>query len=142
MKKQLFLIIVSAFISGCGIFLSPFNQQSYQYFIELKVLHIKFIETFTEDPVKLYDRNKVEEFYDIIDLKFREAVEYQKQIAEDETRLTAFNILREEFESNYNWLVEKETPYRTIFSQNLLEEISENYNSALKGELSRRNSNE
>ncbi len=138
MKKLASTTLILLLLQSCGLFLSPFDAQSYQYFIGLKVLHLKFIETFTESDGKVFDINKIDEFYNTIDIKFREAIEYQKQITEDKTRLTAFEILREEFEDNHNELTSGEELFSKLFANELLEEINENYNLAIKGELSRK----
>lgn len=138
MKKLVSTTLILLLLQSCGLFLSPFSAQSYQYFIELKVLHLKFIETFTQSGENEFDRKLIDEFYNIIDLKFREAIEYQNQITEDRTRLTAFEILREEFEDNYNELTSGEELFGEVYANQLWEEVDKNYNLAIKGELSRR----
>lgn len=142
MKKLVSIILALVLLQSCGLFLSPFSAQSYQYFIELKVLHLKFIESFTESDENEYNQPLIKEFYNIIDLKFREAIEYQAQVTEDNTRLTAFEILREEFEDNYNVLTSGVKLFSKVYAAELLNEINENYNIAIKGELSRRDTNE
>ena len=143
MKKIIPLVCILSFsFYSCGLFLSPFSAQSYQYFIQLKVIHLKFIETFTESEQNEYDINLIKEYHSIIDLKFREAIEYQQQVSEDATRLNAFIILREEFDDNYNELISTSKLFGGVYAKELIEEVSKNYNLAIKGETLRRNTNE
>lgn len=139
MKKLVSIILALVLLQSCGLFLSPFSAQNYQYFIELKVLHLKFIESFTESDENEYNQPLIKEFYNIIDLKFREAIEYQAQVTQDNTRLTAFTILREQFEDDFGYLLEGNEYFDGITSELLMKQVNTNYNLAIKGELSRRN---
>lgn len=142
MKKITSIIIILLSLQSCGLFLSPFSAQSYQYFIQLKVIHLKFIETFTKSEQNEYDVKLIKEFHNIIDLKFREAIEYQQQVSEDATRLNAFIILREEFDDNYNHLISTSKLFGEVYAKELIKEVSINYNLAIKGETLRRKANE
>jgi predicted metalloendopeptidase len=106
---------------------------------ELKVLHIKFIETFTKGEDHNYNKEKINDFYNTIDIKFREALEYEKQVTNDRTRLTAFEILYEEINANYKTLIDNGDLFSKPFSEELIGEVEKNYDLAIKGELSRRN---
>lgn len=139
MKKLVSITLALVLLQSCGLFLSPFDAQGYRYFIELKVLHQKFIETFTQTDDNEFDKTAVNDFYNIIDLKFREAIEYQAQVTQDNTRLTAFSILREQFEDDFSYLTEGNAYFDGITSELLMKQVNTNYNLAIKGELSRRN---
>lgn len=137
MKKLLILVFSALTLSSCSL-LSPFNAQSCKYFVELKVLHIQFLKTFTASDNKIYDRREIDEFYYSIDIKFSEALEYEAHTSNDHNRLTALNILREEFDGNYNALIEDGKLFDKSFSQKTVEIISVNYDLAIRGELARR----
>jgi len=134
------LIIALLFFSyGCGLFLSPYSVVSYNNFTNLKAFHLKFIDDFTNAPDKIYNQNKIDEMYNFGDLRFREALEYEKQRESDETRINAFEILYEQFEADYKHLINKQKLYSNAFAEELKGELEKNYNLAIKGELSRRN---
>lgn len=138
--KNITLLFLFFNLTSCGLFLSPYSQHSYINFTQLKVLHIKFIETFTETGDNEYELEKLKEFYDEIDIKFREAIEYEKQVTDDNTRLEAFEILYDEFNANYNQLISLGSLFSIAFSEEIKGEVEKNYNLAIEGELSRRNS--
>jgi len=137
MKKLLILVLSALTLSSCS-FLSPFSAQSCKYLVELKVLHIQFLKTFTISDNKAYDRREIDEFYNTVDNKFSEASEYAAQVSNDHNRLKALNILREEFNENYKALVEDGKLFDESFSQKTQEIISGSYDLAIKGELARR----
>lgn len=137
MKKLLILILSALTLSSCS-FLSPFNAQSYKYFVELKVLHIQFLKTFTISDNKIYDRREIDEFYNAVDIKFSEALEYEAHSSNDHNRLIALNILREELTENYKALVEDRKLFDKPYSQKTIEIVSGNYDLAIKGELARK----
>jgi hypothetical protein len=137
-RKIIFFSFLFTFYS-CGLFLSPYSPHSYSNLTQLKVLHIKFIETFTKGDDREFNKEKIDDFYNTIDIKFREALEYEKQVTNDETRLEAFQILYAELKSNYKMLIDSGGLFNKPFSEELLGEIDKNYNLAIKGELSRRN---
>ena len=138
-KKVLFLLSFVTFYS-CGLFLSPYSAYSYSTLTKLKVLHMKFIETNTKGDNHEYNKEKIDDSYNTIDTKFREALEYEKQVTNDNARLEAFEILYDELKSNYKQLLESVDLFSKPFSEELLGEIGKNYDLAIKGELSRRNS--
>lgn len=139
-KTKIWFIPVSlvVFLYSCGLFLSPFSPESYKNFTQLKVQHIKFIENHTERPGAGYDSVKINESFEALDTKFREAIEFEKSVTGDETRLKAFQILYEEFKANHQMLVNRGKLFGGVFAEQLISEIEANYNLAIKGELSRR----
>lgn len=100
---------------------------------------MKFIETYTKGDDHEYNKEKIDDSYNTIDTKFREALEYEKQVTNDNTRLDAFEILYDEFKANYKQLLDSANLFSKPFSEELLGEIAKNYDLAIKGELSRRN---
>ncbi len=126
------------FLFGCGLFLSPYNVVSFENFTSLKALHLKLIDDFTNVSGKTYDQNQIKEMFDMGDLKFREALEYERQKTKDKYRIDAFEILYEQFRNDYNFLIKKGKLFGETFAKELKHEVETNYNFAIKGELSRR----
>ena len=138
-KFSVLFIGLLFFLYGCGLFLSPFNVVSYENFTSLKALHLKLIDDFTDTPGKTYDQNKIEEMFNMGDLKFREALEYETQNTKDRTRTEAFEILYDQFRADYKFLVDRNKLYNEAYAKEIKNEVEKNYNLAIKGELSRRN---
>ena len=139
LQPAVFLLVILTFLYSCGLFLSPFNVVSYENFTSLKAFHLKFIDDFTDGPNKTFDQNQIDDMYNIGDLKFREALEYERQKTEDRNRIVAFEILYEQFQADHKFLIDKQSLYSKVFAQEYRGEVETNYNLAIKGELSRRN---
>lgn len=125
---------------GCALFLSPYNLVSYQYLTELKAFHLKFIEVFTEDSTRTYNRERIQESFDVGDLKFQEALAYEKNRSKDKSRLMALEILHKQFQDDADFLFSRAALYRKDFAAELKKEVEENYDQAIKGELIRKGS--
>jgi len=119
---------------------SPYSAVVYQQLTELKAFHLKFIEVFTADSVKTYSREKVQESFDAGDLKFVEAFAYEKHRSNDRNRITAFEILHEQFKADADFLFSKASLFGKTFADELKKEVEKNYDLAIKGELKRRDS--
>jgi hypothetical protein len=137
--KKIVLLVLPFIFYSCGLFLSPFSPYSYSNMTDLKVLHTKFIESFTKGDNAEYNKEKIDDFYNTVDIKFREAIEYEKQVTNDKTRLNAFGILYDQFKADYKQLIDSGELFSKAFSDELLGEVEKNYDLAIKGELSRRN---
>jgi hypothetical protein len=125
-------------ILGCGAFVSPYDARSYEYLTELKAYHLKFIDDFTEGPGKSWNEQAVSQACDAGDLKFKEAIEYEKgKPSPDQTRLNAFMILNDEFHDNCKELMQKGRLFSPSYSAEKRAEIEQNYNLAIKGETIR-----
>jgi len=139
LQPAAFIFVISTFLYSCGLFLSPFNVVSYENFTSLKAFHLKFIDDFTDGLNKTFDQNKIDDIYDMGDLKFREALEYERQKTEDRNRIVAFEILYEQFQADHKFLIDKQRLYKAAYAEEIRGEVETNYNLAIKGELSRRN---
>ena len=126
------------FLYGCGLFQSPYSVVSYENFTTLKALHLKFIDDFTYGPGKSYDQNKIDEMYNMGDFMFRAALEYEMQKDKDQNRIDAFNLLYTQFIADHLFLIESNQFFSAVFASELRSEVEQNYNLAIKGELSRR----
>jgi hypothetical protein len=104
----------------------------------LKAYHLKFIDDFTEGPNKSWNEQAVSQACDAGDLKFKEALEYEKgKPSPDQTRLNAFTILNDEFHANCKELMEKGRLFRPGYIAEKRAEIEQDYNLAIKGETIR-----
>lgn len=127
-------------ITGCALFTPHYyDVLSYEHLTALKAWHLKFIDDFTYTENQQWDYTKFKEKQDEGDLKFREALEYEKgKKSKDKLREKAISILYKEFKSNCDFLeqkVEKGKPFfNRVFAEELKKQIGEDYNFAIKGE--------
>jgi hypothetical protein len=132
-------ILGLASLLGCGAFVSPYDARSYEYLTQLKAYHLKFIDNFTAGPGKSWNEPAVSQACDAGDLKFKEAIEYEKgKPSPDETRLNAFTILNDEFHDNCKELMQKGRLFSPAYSAEKRAEIDQDYNLAIKGETIRK----
>lgn len=129
-------VIASALLlAGCIHFVSHYDSVSYEHFTSLKAFHLKFVDDFTEGTGKQWDKSAFERKRDEGDLKFREALEYEKgKSKRDKNREEAFTILYEEFTDNCALLEDKQGFYGEVFAEELKKELEINYGLAIRGE--------
>jgi hypothetical protein len=133
-----FLVFGMTTVLGCGVFVSPYDARSYEYLTQLKAYHLKFIDDFTAGAGKSWNAQAVSQACDAGDLKFKEALEYEKgKPSPDQSRLNAFTILHEELQDNCRELMEKGRLFSQAYSAEKRAEIEQNYNLAIKGETAR-----
>jgi len=133
----LFLVAAVSLIASasCIHFVSHYDSVSYEHMTSLKAFHLKFIDDFTEGDGKLWDHEGFLRKRDEGELRFREAVEYEKgKDKRDKTREEAFSILYEEFRDNCELLEDKGDLYSKAFADELKLELEANYCLAIRGE--------
>lgn len=139
------VVLLSLFIfvlGGCAAFTSHYDAVSYEHFTALKAFHLKFIDDFTFEENKQWDDEKFKRKRDEGELRFREALEYEKEKKkEDPLREKAFNILYEEFKANCDFLEKRAGEGKAFFSPAFADELKDvletNYGYAIEGEVSR-----
>jgi hypothetical protein len=120
---------------GCLHFVSHYDSVSYEHLTSLKAFHIKFIDDFTRGEGRTWDRGLFERKRDEGELRFREALEYEKgKSTRDETREEAFTILYDEFKDNCDMLEDMGDLYSEAFAAELKGELETNYGLAIRGE--------
>jgi hypothetical protein len=138
------ILCVSLLLSlGCGAFVSPFDETSYEHLTSLKAFHLKFIDDFTAQEGKQWDNERFEERQDEGELKFREALNYESHKKKrDRNRETAIEILYEQFKADCDLLKTRADTgdyfFGEAYAAELKEELQENYGQAIRGEVIRR----
>jgi hypothetical protein len=141
----LFILILMStlLLSGCSLFVSPYDPLSYEHFTSLKAFHLKFIDDFTKADGKEWSDDILKDKCDNGDLRFREALEYEKEKKrKDKNREMAIKILHEEFIDNCKLLKDKKGFFGNGFAAELKSELEANYGYAIEGEVDRMNDTE
>lgn len=129
------LAICVGILGGCLHFVSHYDSVSYEHLTSLKAFHLKFIDDFTRGEGKQWDDDVFERKRDEGELRFREALEYEKGKAKrDMTREEAFTILYDEFKDNCDMLEDMGSFYSEAFAAELKGELETNYGLAIRGE--------
>ena len=120
---------------GC---VSKFDETSHESFKDLKTFHLGFIDEFTEGEGKSWDAEAFSQQVQTGMEKFNTALAYEMSKKKpDPTRTKAFNILMDQFKSDSEFIKNKDALLKKYFSGQLRTQVEENYDLALKGELSR-----
>jgi hypothetical protein len=128
-------IIIALSLAGC---VSKVDQTSYQNFKDLETFHLGFIDEFTQGEGKSWDAKTFEQRVKTGTEKFEAALAYETGKSKpDQTRIKAFNILYDQFKSDSEFIKSKAGLLSAFLSKQLVKQVGENYNLALKGELSR-----
>ncbi len=137
------ILLSSLLISSCSLFVSPYDPLSYEHFTSLKAFHLKFVDDFTKAEGKEWNDDQMKEQCDNGDLRFREALEYEKEKKrKDKNREKAIKILHEEFIENCKLLKDKNGFFGNGFAAELKSELEANYGYAIGGEVTRMNDSE
>jgi hypothetical protein len=138
LQRGLWLAAILASVllfAGCIHFVSHYDSVSYEHLTSLKAFHLKFVDDLTDGPNKVWNQSTFERKRDEGDLKFREALEYEKgKSKRDKNREDAFTILYEEFTDNCALLEDKQGFYSQAFAEELKGELETNYDLAIRGE--------
>ncbi|MEE9523817.1 MAG: hypothetical protein V3V59_03590 [Thermodesulfovibrionales bacterium] len=134
------ILLSTLLLSSCNLFVSPYDPLSYEHLTSLKAFHLKFIDDFTKAEGKEWNDDLMKEQCDNGDLRFREALEYEKEKKrKDKNRENAIRILHEEFSDNCKLLKDKKGFFGTGFAAELKNELEANYGYAIEGEVARMN---
>lgn len=132
--RRIGLILALLFcLAGC---VSTFNQGHYENLTQLKAYHAKLIDDFAMKEENSFSESKLNDYREKGDLKFREAMEYAKPIG-DELRVKGLRILWELFNRHISELQADKELLSSEMAEQRKELIEDNYNEAIKGELSR-----
>lgn len=135
----LFVFFLSITLSSCAL-IGGFNAKSHEQLTALKAAHVKFIDSFTEGKVEVFDSKKLSEDADKIDLKFREALEFSKSL-DDKLRVSNEQLLKEIFEEDLANIKKKQRLLTDIEAKKLSVPSADAYDRAVKGECARPGAN-
>lgn len=100
----------------------------------LKTAHLAFIDEFTEGEGKTWDDQKLTISAAAVEKQFSDAEQYEAAKKKDTLRSNAIANLHSQFKKNVKSLESGNAFYRPKFAAHLKEQISENYDQALRGE--------
>jgi len=100
----------------------------------LKTAHLAFIDEFTEGATKTWDDQKLTTSAAAMEKKFSDAEQYEATKKKDARRSAAIANLHSQFKKNVKSLESGKAFFRPKFAAHLKDQISENYDQALRGE--------
>jgi hypothetical protein len=119
------------FLAGCG---TTKDAKSRDDIASLKTTHLAFIDEFTEGAGKTWDDQKLTTSAATLELQFTNAEQYEATKKKDARRSAAISNLHSQFKKNVKSLEAGKAFYRPKFAAHLKDQISENYDQALRGE--------
>lgn len=122
---------VALLLAGCG---TTKDAKSRNDIATLKTAHLAFIDEFTEGAGKTWDDQKLATSAAAVEKQFSDAEQYEATKKKDVLRSKAISILHSQFKKNAKSLESGKAFYRPKFAAHLKEQISENYDQALRGE--------
>ena len=118
-------------LAGCG---TTKDAKSRNDIAGLKTAHLAFIDDFTEGAGKTWDDQKLTTSAAVVELQFTNAEQYEATKKKDVLRSKAIANLHSQFKKNVKSLEAGKTFFRAKFAAHLKDQISENYDQALRGE--------
>jgi hypothetical protein len=100
----------------------------------LKAIHLAFIDEYTEGAGKTWDDQKLTTRVAAVEKQFSDAEQYEATKKADARRSKAISNLHSQFKRHAGMLQTKKTFYRAKFAAGLKDQITQNYDQALRGE--------
>jgi hypothetical protein len=100
----------------------------------LKTTHLAFIDEFTEGAGKTWDDQKLTTRTAAVETEFTNAEQYEATKKKDARRSKAISILHSQFKRDAGTLARRKAFFRAKFAANLKDQVSQNYDQALRGE--------
>jgi hypothetical protein len=100
----------------------------------LKTTHLAFIDDFTEGAGKTWDAQKLTSRTASVELEFTNAEQYESTKKKDARRAKAISILHSQFKRHAGMLQRRNAFFRPPFAANLKDQVTQNYDQALRGE--------
>jgi hypothetical protein len=118
-------------LAGCG---TTKDATSRNDIATLKTAHLAFIDEFTEGADKTWDDQKLTTSAAAVEKQFSDAEQYEATKKKDARRSAAISNLHSQFKKNVKSLESGKAFFRPKFAAHLKDQISENYDQALRGE--------
>jgi hypothetical protein len=100
----------------------------------LKTTHLAFIDEFTEGAGKTWDDQKRATRTAAVEMEFTNAEQYEATKKKDARRAKAISILHSQFKRHAGMLERRKAFFRAKFAADLKDQVSQNYDQALRGE--------
>jgi hypothetical protein len=117
--------------AGCA---STKDAKSRGDIASLKTAHLAFIDEFTEGAGKTWDDQKLATSAAAVEKQFSDAEQYEATKKKNTLRSKAISNLHSQFKKNVKSLESGKAFFRPKFAAHLKDQISENYDQALRGE--------
>jgi hypothetical protein len=118
-------------LAGCG---TTKDAKSRDDIASLKTTHLAFIDEFTEGAGKTWDDQKLTTRTAAVETQFSNAEQYEATKKKDARRSKAISILHLQFKRHAGMLESRKAFYRAKFAANLKDQVTQNYDLALRGE--------
>ena len=118
-------------LGGCA---STKDAKSRNNIADLKTVHLAFIDEYTEGAGKTWDDQKLAGRIASVEKQFSDAEDYESTKKKDARRAAAISNLHAQFKRHAAMLQRRKAFYRTKFATELKDQVSQNYDQALRGE--------
>ena len=100
----------------------------------LKTTHLAFIDEFTADAGKTWNDQKLAARTTAVEKQFSDAEQYETTKKKDARRSEAISILHSQFKRHTGMLERRKAFFRAKFAADLKDQVTQNYDQALRGE--------
>lgn len=118
-------------LGGCA---TSKDAKSRSNIADLKTTHLAFIDEFTEGAGKTWDDQKLTTRIATVETQFSEAEQYEATKGKDQLRSNAISNIHSQFKRDAGMLQRRKAFYRAKFAADLKDQVSQNYDQALRGE--------
>jgi hypothetical protein len=123
-----------ALLGGCA---TTRDAKSRSNIADLKKTHLAFIDEFTEGAGKTWDDQKLTAQIAAMETQFSQAEQYEATKGKDKLRSNAISNIHAQFKRDAGALQRRKAFYRAKFAAHLKDQVSQNYDQALRGEDAR-----
>jgi hypothetical protein len=127
----LMLALCAGLLTACP---STSDVRSRNDIATLKTTHLAFIDEFTEGAGKTWDDQKLASRTASVGLEFTNAEQYESTKKKDARRAKAVSILQSQFKRHAGMLERRKAFFRAKFAADLKDQVTQNYDQALRGE--------
>lgn len=130
----LLLLCAALLFTACG---TTRDATSRNDIATLKTAHLTFIDEFTEGAGKTWDEQKVTARTAAVEKQFSDAEQYEATKKKDAVRSRSISNLHSQFKRHAGMLARRKALFRPAFAKGLKDQVSDNYDLALRGEDTR-----
>jgi len=124
-------LCLAVLLGGCA---TTKDARSRDNISNLKTTHLAFIDEFTEGAGKTWDDQKLATRIAAMETQFSQAEQYAATNGNDKLRSNALANIHSQFKRDAAALQRRKAFYRAKFAAHLRDQVSQNYDQALRGE--------
>jgi hypothetical protein len=129
LNPVLLALCAALFVGGCASTKDPISRND---IANLKTIHLAFIDEYTEGTAKTWDDQKLAARIAAVENQFSDAE--QTNTKKDARRAAAIANLHAQFKRNGAMLQRRKAFFRAKFAAGLKDQLTSNYDQALRGE--------